>query len=116
MIAMPTAPRQTGLWWWIDRWRKSSAYMDMTLEEQGAYRNLIDEARLRGGAIPNHDHVLAKACGDARRWAKLRDVLLARFTLTPEGWRHETLDAVLQESERRAKKQQAYRARNGDER
>ena len=52
------------LWWWIDRWRKSTAYMDMTLEEQGAYRNLIDEATLRGGPLPTDERILAKACGE----------------------------------------------------
>jgi uncharacterized protein YdaU (DUF1376 family) len=84
-----------GLWWWIDRWRKSTAYTDFSLEEQGAYRNLIDEANLRGGAIPNDETTLAKACGDPRRWKKLRAKLLSRFNLTAEGWRHETLDQVL---------------------
>lgn len=89
----------TGLWWWIDRWRKSSAYMDMTLEQQGAYRNLLDEATLRGGALPNDERILGKACGDAKRWSKVRGVVLARFTLKPDGWHHETLDEVLLRSE-----------------
>ena len=106
--------RHTALYWWIDRWRKSSAYIDLTLEEQGAYRNLLDEATLRGGAIPDNPEVLAKACGDPRRWAKVRAVVLARFTLTPDGWRHETLDAVLQETDRRAAKQRTYRATGHD--
>ena len=101
--------RHTALYWWIDRWRRSSAYIDLTLEEQGAYRNLLDEATLRGGAIPDSAEVLAKACGDPRRWAKVRGAVLARFTLTPEGWRHETLDAVLRETDRRAAKQRTYR-------
>lgn len=106
--------RLTGLWWWIDRWRKSTAYTDMTLEEQGAYRNLLDEASLRGGPLPNNERVLAKACGDATRWADIRRVVLSRFKLTPDGWRNETLDSVLHESERRAKKQRAYRASLGN--
>lgn len=89
----------TGLWWWIDRWRKSSAYMDMTLEQQGAYRNLLDEATLRGGALPTDERILAKACGDATRWSKVRDVVMARFTLQPDGWHHATLDEVLTRSD-----------------
>jgi uncharacterized protein YdaU (DUF1376 family) len=105
--------RLTGLWWWIDRWRKSTAYTDMTLEEQGAYRNLLDEATLRGGPLPNEDRVLAKACGDATRWPKLRRVVLARFALSQEGWRNETLDQVLAESARRAEKQRQYRNSRG---
>lgn len=92
--------RVTGLWWWVDRWRKSTAYTDMTLEQQGAYRNLLDEAALRGGVLPADERILAKACGDATKWRKLRAVVLARFTLTPQGWRNETLDEVLAESVR----------------
>ena len=102
-----------GLMWWIDRWRKSTAYTDMTLEEQGAYRNLLDEATLRGGPLPNSERVLAKACGDATRWPDVRKVVLARFELTGDGYRNATLDRVLAESERRAGKQRDYRARQG---
>jgi uncharacterized protein YdaU (DUF1376 family) len=99
------------MWWWIDRWRKSSAYAAMTLEEQGAYRNLLDEAHLRGGLLSSDERVLAKACGDAHRWRRVRAKVLAHFTQTPEGWRHETLDAVLHESQRLARNQRAYRRR-----
>jgi len=87
------------LWWWIDRWRKSSAYMDMTLEQQGAYRNLLDEATLRGGPLPDDERVLAKACGDARAWRRLRPVVMSRFALQADGWHNETLDTVLGASE-----------------
>lgn len=86
--------RLTALFWWIDRWRKSSAYMDMTLEEQGAYRNLLDEAHLRGGPLPNDERILAKACGDATAWPRVQLRVMARFTLHPDGWRNETLDEV----------------------
>ena len=47
-----------------------TAYIDMTLEEQAAYRNLLDEASLRGGPVPNDDAILAKASAATRRWAK----------------------------------------------
>ena len=104
----------TGLWWWIDRWRTSQAFRMMTLEEQGAYRNLLDEAALSDGVLPNDERILARACGDAGRWPDLRDRLLAKFTLTPEGWRNETLDAVLRESKLRAEKQRRYRNRQGN--
>lgn len=97
------------LWWWIDRWRKSTAYTDMTLEEQGAYRNLLDEAQLRGGPLPTDERVLAKVCGDALAWDRVRVAVLKHFTLTPDGWRNETLDKVLAESARRAAKQRSYR-------
>ena len=108
-----------GLIWWIDRWRKSSAFMQMTLEEQGAYRNLLDEAHLRGGALPADDRILAKACGDATRWRVVRRNVLARFVKRRDGWHNETLDLVLQQSLRRAQNQARYYAKrkhnnNGD--
>lgn len=106
--------RLTGLWWWIDRWRKSSAYTGMTLEEQGAYRNLLDEAALRGGPIPNDEDTLARACGDARKWRRVRPAVLARFELAIDGWRHPTMDEVIAESKRRADKQRDYRNRRGN--
>jgi uncharacterized protein YdaU (DUF1376 family) len=106
--------RLTGLWWWIDRWRKSTAYSDLTLEQQGAYRNLLDEATLRGGPLPNDDRILGKASGDALAWRRLKPVVMRRFTLGVDGWRNDTLDEVLKESERRSKKQRDYRNKRGN--
>lgn len=106
--------KMIALWWWIDRWRKSTAYTDLTLEEQGAYRNLIDEATLRGGAIPNDERILAKACGDALKWRRVRPAVLARFDLREDGWRNNTLDEVIRESHRRAEKQRRYRNKHGN--
>lgn len=111
---MSRKARLNALWWWVDRWRKSTAYMDMTLEEQGAYRNLLDEANLRGGAIPNDERILAKACGDATAWARVRPAVMARFELGPDGWHNRTLDDVLAESTRRAEKQAAWRNKRGN--
>ncbi len=102
-----------GLLWWIDRWRTSAAFRDMTLEEQGAYRNLLDEAYLNGGLLPNDDRVLANACGDALRWPAVRDRVLAKFTLTAAGWQNPTLTKVLHRSKARAIRQQRYRDGNG---
>lgn len=107
--------KSSALWWWIDRWRKSTAYSDMTLEEQAAYRNLLDEATLRGGELPDDDRILAKASGDALSWRRLKDVVMARFQLVAGVYRNETLDHVLRESARRRKKQQDYRDRERDE-
>jgi uncharacterized protein YdaU (DUF1376 family) len=87
--------------------------MDMTLEQQGAYRNLLDEGKLRGGPLPDNEEVLAKACGDPRRWKQLRPTIMSHFTLKPDGWHNATLDEVIRESERRAVKQRTYRTRNG---
>ena len=102
------------LMWWIDRWRKSTAYTDMSLAEQGAYRNLLDEAHLRGGAIPNNERTLAKACGSEREWRKVRTAVMAHFVLEADGWRNVTLDRVLKESVRRATNQQNWRDRRNN--
>lgn len=87
--------KRRAAWWWIDRWRKSTAYTDMPLEQQGAYRNLLDELWLRDGVLPNDDRILAKVCGDALAWSKVRDAVMARFYLTSEGWRNSTHDEVV---------------------
>lgn len=106
--------RLLALYWWIDRWRKSSAFMDMTLEEQGAYRNLLDEAHLRGGPLPNDERILAKACGDATAWPRVRVSVMARFELQLDGWHNLTLDKILSESVRRAVNQANYRTRKNN--
>jgi uncharacterized protein YdaU (DUF1376 family) len=101
-----------GLMWWVDRWRKSTAYTDMTLEQQAAYRNLLDECTLRGGPIPNDERILGKACGDPKRWPKLRGMVMKRFTLSADGWRNETLDEVLKTTAKRMQKQRQNASQN----
>jgi uncharacterized protein YdaU (DUF1376 family) len=86
--------RRCGLWWWIDRWRRSSAFIDMTLAEQGAYRNLLDELRLRGGSIPNDERTLAKACGDPLEWPNVRDKVMKKFRLVDGVWINATATEV----------------------
>ena len=78
------------MYWWIDRWRKSTAFIDMTLAQQGAYRNLLDEAWLRNGAIPNDARALARASGDAQQWPKLKAIVMKRFRLVNGAWHHDT--------------------------
>jgi uncharacterized protein YdaU (DUF1376 family) len=101
----------SGLMWWIDRWRKSTAYMDMTLEEQGAYRNLLDDAFLRGGHIPNDERILSRACGDVTAWKRVKDAVLSHFVLTDLGYRNETLVEVMRKTVLRVEKQKRYRDR-----
>src|SRR4030095_15780624 len=84
------------------------------LEEQGAYRNLLDEATLRDGRLPATERILAKACGDAHAWKRLRVAVLAKFVRKGRAWRNPTLDAVWHESQRRIDKQRAYRIRLGN--
>jgi uncharacterized protein YdaU (DUF1376 family) len=100
-----------GMVWWIDRWRQSTAWTDLSLEEQGAYRNLLDEAWLRGGAIPNDPRAIARARGDAQRWPKLKARVMRRFHLVDGAWHNETLDTLMHAATRHAVKQQAYRDR-----
>jgi len=105
----------TALWWWIDRWRKSTAFMDMTAAEQGIYRNLLDEAALRGGALPDDPKMLEKASGDRKAWAKSKRKVMQKFIKNSDGcWHNSTLDSVLHESARRAEKQRQYRLRLGN--
>jgi uncharacterized protein YdaU (DUF1376 family) len=108
---MPTNGRYTGMFWWIDRWRKSSAYSSMNNEQQGAYRNLLDEAWLRGGAIPNDEQVLARASGDARRWSKVRARVMPYFELRQDGWHNLTVDKQLSLHHARAESGRAGAAR-----
>jgi len=99
------------LWWWIDRWRKSTAYTDMTLEEQAAYRNLLDEIALRDGVIPDDERTLARASGDATRWPRVREKVLRWLQRCEGGWTNETALEVIRQGQRRADKQQRYRSR-----
>src|SRR5262245_1617399 len=101
-------------WWWIDRWRKSTAYTDMTLAEQGAYRNLLDELWLREGALPDDDRILARISGDPLEWSTVRKAVMARFRLEGGAWRNQTHDAIQAESIKRAERQQRYRRSRGN--
>ena len=96
-------------WWWIDRWRKSTAYTDMTLSEQGAYRNLLDELWLRDGLLPADERILAKISGGPFEWGEVREAVLAHFVRVDDGYRNETHDQVMADSQYRAEKQKRYR-------
>ena len=99
-------------WWWIDRWRQSSAYRDFTPEQKGMYRDLLDEVWLRDGhVIPDDDRVLGLIVGDPERWKILRTSILSRFKRVGGGWTHETALEVIGQSKRRAENQKRYRER-----
>jgi uncharacterized protein YdaU (DUF1376 family) len=85
-------------WWWIDRWRKSTAYTDMTAEQQGVYRNLLDELWLRDGILPLSEKALSQISGDSEAWPRARAVVLSRFERTDAGYRHQTHDEVSSQS------------------
>lgn len=107
-----------GLYWHIDRWRQSAAYVEMTVEEQGAYRNLLDEATLRDGGIPNDERLLARvSCGgDTRVWKRVKAACLRRFELRDGVLVNGTLEKVLRASQTRIDRQQRYRDRLAAER
>lgn len=81
----------------------------MTLAEQGAYRNLLDELWVRGGVLPNDERILAKISGDALAWPSVRVVVMRHFYQADGGLRNSTHDEVSAESRRRAEKQRRYR-------
>lgn len=98
-----------GAFHWIDRWRLSEAFKTMTLAEQGAFRNLLDELWLTNGVLPDDDRLLARLCGDPTQWKKVRTAVMAKFYKVESGWRNRTHDEVSAESKRRADKQARYR-------
>jgi len=82
----------------------------MNLQAQAAYRNLLDEAWLRGGKLPVDNDLLARACGDARRWSRLRPIVMQWFYLGSDGHYHnKTLDEVLKASTKAAQTREQKR-------
>lgn len=93
-----------GQWWWIDRWRTSSAFLCMNAEEQGLYRNLLDSVWLMDNhAIPDDERALIVASGnDAAAWARSGQKVLGWMRRTDEGWTNDVALEVIAEAERRA--------------
>lgn len=97
-------------WWWIDRWRNSTAYTDMTAEEQGLYRNLLDEVWMRPDhVIPDDQRVLARISGDHEAWKRSGRKVLQWMKKVPNGWTHIVALEVIKQSTRRAEIQKKYR-------
>jgi len=97
--------------WWVDRWRKSTAYNDMTAEEQGLYRNLLDECWLRGGTIPDDQRILERVSGDHDAWRRSGEKVLRWFEKVDGGYTNETATELMQ-SHARFKDLQSQRARS----
>lgn len=97
-----------GVFWWVDRWRNSSAFVDMTAEEQALFRNLNDEVWLRDDhVIPESS--LARASGFPDLWPRLGDRVLKFMKKVDGGWTIEDSLQVIRESEVRAERQRRYR-------
>ena len=90
--------------WWIDRWRKSTAFTDMTLAEQGAYRNLLDEMWLRP-VLPADERILGKIAGSETEWPSVRTNVLRHFIRVEGGWTNETATDIIRTYERFRQKQ-----------
>ena len=102
-------------WWWIDRWRKSTAYTDMTAEEQGLYRNLLDEVWLREDhIIPDDPRILARVSGDHEAWKKHGKKVLKWMEKVDGGWTNNTAMEVINQSQRRAETQKRYRLKKNN--
>lgn len=86
-----------GAFWWIDRWRKSTAYICMSLEQQGLYRNLLDAVWLFDGRpIPNEEKALITASGgDAKAWKRSGATVLRWMRLVEGGWVNDTATEVI---------------------
>ena len=96
--------------WWIDRWRQSTAYTDMTAEEQGLYRNLCDEVWLRDDhVIPDEPRILARVSGDPEAWGRCATKVLGWMKRVNGGWTNETALEVIEQSDKRAERQRRYR-------
>lgn len=104
-----------GALWWIDRWRQSQAFTDMTAEEQGLYRNLCDELWLREDhVIPDDARILARVSGDPEAWARCGKKVLKWMRKTGSGWTNDTALEVIEQSKKRAARQAAFRERSGN--
>lgn len=82
---------------YIEKYRRKTAHL--TLAEHGAYRLLMDAYWDARGPLPADEGRLRRIIGaDPEEWAAVREAVLAFFTLTPDGWRHETIEEQLQEA------------------
>lgn len=72
---------ETGPWmplYWADYFGDT---MHLTTEEHGAYLLLIGAYWRHGGPIPADDRYLSRATRSGRRWGKIKDAVLALFTI-----------------------------------
>lgn len=65
----------------------------LTRDEDGGYRLLLDACWLRGGKLPDDDHLLARItkCATPEEWQKLRVALAPFFKISHGLWRQKRL-------------------------
>ena len=89
----------------------------MTAEQQGLYRNLLDEIWLRpNNIIPDDPRILAKISGDGEAWARSGPTVLKWMVQVDGGWTNKTALGVIAMATHRAERQVRYRQRVADER
>jgi uncharacterized protein YdaU (DUF1376 family) len=68
--------------WYSADWLASEAKATMTLEQQGAYRNLLDHAWIQDPpcTLPDDDAVLAGLSGAGAKWEEMASVVRRWFT------------------------------------
>lgn len=52
-------------WFWTDRWMTSSAFL-LPAEPRGVYREMLTQAWMRGGSLPDDHEAIQRACGLTR--------------------------------------------------
>jgi uncharacterized protein YdaU (DUF1376 family) len=87
-------------WWWIDRWRKSTAYICMNAEEQGLYRNLLDAIWLFPDHIIPEDALMNAGGATPSEWERSGPKVLKWMQKVEGGWTNETALEVIQSGDR----------------
>ncbi len=79
--------KPTWMKFYVADWLMSEAGRLFTLEEQGAYLNLLCQQFNRGGYLPNREDDLSKLahCADMEQWARVRERVMSKFRLTDDG-------------------------------
>ena len=58
----------------------------------------MDELWLRDGVLPDDERILARVCGDATAWPRVRVAVMAHFEAVPGGWGHPTQLTVMKQA------------------
>lgn len=77
---------------------------DLTREEDGGYRLLLDACWMRGGRLPDDDRLLAliTKCGDQQEWQALRKKLARFFKIANGFWRNKRLSEEIRFAQNRS--------------
>src|SRR5689334_14273251 len=77
-------PKLFAEWFWVDRWTGSSAFL-LPISAKGLYREMLSQAWLRGGKLPNDPASIQRAVGcTPEEWAA-NWPLIARYFRAKNG-------------------------------